>query len=132
VPDQLVNVRYMVEDVEGAVDVYTTHFGFTTERGVFLLLTKHGVPPWMVSTSARGVGGTSCGAWGATTGPGEAQRLLRQFESGPRRSRSPDGVDAWAEVAVTGEVARLGEAADVADLGGDRVGEQPADPGHRQ
>jgi catechol 2,3-dioxygenase-like lactoylglutathione lyase family enzyme len=29
VPDQLVNVRYMVDDVEAAVDFYTTHFGFT-------------------------------------------------------------------------------------------------------
>jgi catechol 2,3-dioxygenase-like lactoylglutathione lyase family enzyme len=29
VPDQLVNVRYMVDDVERAVDFYTTHFGFT-------------------------------------------------------------------------------------------------------
>jgi catechol 2,3-dioxygenase-like lactoylglutathione lyase family enzyme len=29
VPDELVNVRYMVDDVEGAVDFYTTHFGFT-------------------------------------------------------------------------------------------------------
>ncbi len=28
-PDQLVNVRYMVDDVENAVDFYTTHFGFT-------------------------------------------------------------------------------------------------------
>jgi len=28
VPDQLVNVRYMVDDVEAAVDFYTTHFGF--------------------------------------------------------------------------------------------------------
>ena len=28
-PDQLVNVRYMVDDVEAAVDFYTTHFGFT-------------------------------------------------------------------------------------------------------
>jgi catechol 2,3-dioxygenase-like lactoylglutathione lyase family enzyme len=28
-PDELVNVRYMVDDVEGAVDFYTTHFGFT-------------------------------------------------------------------------------------------------------
>ena len=28
-PDQLVNVRYMVDDVERAVDFYTTHFGFT-------------------------------------------------------------------------------------------------------
>jgi catechol 2,3-dioxygenase-like lactoylglutathione lyase family enzyme len=27
-PDQLVNVRYMVDDVEKAVDFYTTHFGF--------------------------------------------------------------------------------------------------------
>ncbi len=27
-PDELVNVRYMVDDVETAVDFYTTHFGF--------------------------------------------------------------------------------------------------------
>jgi catechol 2,3-dioxygenase-like lactoylglutathione lyase family enzyme len=29
VTDELVNVRYMVDDVEGAVDFYTAHFGFT-------------------------------------------------------------------------------------------------------
>jgi predicted enzyme related to lactoylglutathione lyase len=29
VPDQLVSVRYMVDDVESAVAFYTTHFGFT-------------------------------------------------------------------------------------------------------
>jgi catechol 2,3-dioxygenase-like lactoylglutathione lyase family enzyme len=29
VPDELVNVRYMVDDVEKAVDFYTTVFGFT-------------------------------------------------------------------------------------------------------
>jgi catechol 2,3-dioxygenase-like lactoylglutathione lyase family enzyme len=28
-PDELVHVRYMVDDVEKAVDFYTTHFGFT-------------------------------------------------------------------------------------------------------
>ena len=28
-PDELVNVRYMVDDVERAVDFYTDHFGFT-------------------------------------------------------------------------------------------------------
>ena len=28
-PDELVNVRYMVDDVEKAVDFYTTAFGFT-------------------------------------------------------------------------------------------------------
>jgi len=28
VPDGLVSVRYMVDDVEKAVDFYTTHFGF--------------------------------------------------------------------------------------------------------
>ena len=28
-PDEFVNVRYMVDDVENAVDFYTTHFGFT-------------------------------------------------------------------------------------------------------
>jgi catechol 2,3-dioxygenase-like lactoylglutathione lyase family enzyme len=29
VPDELVSVRYMVDDVENAIDFYTTHFGFT-------------------------------------------------------------------------------------------------------
>jgi catechol 2,3-dioxygenase-like lactoylglutathione lyase family enzyme len=29
VADELVNVRYMVDDVENAVAFYTTHFGFT-------------------------------------------------------------------------------------------------------
>jgi catechol 2,3-dioxygenase-like lactoylglutathione lyase family enzyme len=29
VPDELVNVRYMVDDVEDAVDFYTTQFGFS-------------------------------------------------------------------------------------------------------
>jgi catechol 2,3-dioxygenase-like lactoylglutathione lyase family enzyme len=28
VSDELVNVRYMVDDVEGAIDFYTTQFGF--------------------------------------------------------------------------------------------------------
>ena len=28
-PDELVNVRYMVDDVENAVAFYTNHFGFT-------------------------------------------------------------------------------------------------------
>ena len=28
-PDEIVNIRYMVDDVETAVDFYTTHFGFT-------------------------------------------------------------------------------------------------------
>ena len=28
-PDQTVSVRYMVDDVDNAVDFYTTHFGFT-------------------------------------------------------------------------------------------------------
>jgi catechol 2,3-dioxygenase-like lactoylglutathione lyase family enzyme len=29
VPDEAVNVRYMVDDVDAAVAFYTTHFGFT-------------------------------------------------------------------------------------------------------
>jgi len=29
VPDELVNVRYMVDDVDAAIDFYTTQFGFT-------------------------------------------------------------------------------------------------------
>jgi len=29
VPDEIVNVRYMVDDVDSAIDFYTTQFGFT-------------------------------------------------------------------------------------------------------
>jgi predicted enzyme related to lactoylglutathione lyase len=29
VPEEIVNVRYMVDDVESAIDFYTTYFGFT-------------------------------------------------------------------------------------------------------
>jgi catechol 2,3-dioxygenase-like lactoylglutathione lyase family enzyme len=32
VSDGTVNVRYMVDDVQAAVDFYTTHFGFTVNR----------------------------------------------------------------------------------------------------
>ena len=28
-PDEIVNVRYMVDDVDSAIDFYTTQFGFT-------------------------------------------------------------------------------------------------------
>ena len=32
-PDELVSVRYLVDDVEAAVDFYTTHFGFALRSG---------------------------------------------------------------------------------------------------
>ncbi len=41
--DDTVNVRYMVDDVAGAVDFYTTHFGFqaqTTALPAFADVTK--------------------------------------------------------------------------------------------
>jgi hypothetical protein len=41
-------------------------------------------------------------------------------------------VDARAEAGVAGQLCRCGEAADVADLGCDRVGEHPADAGDGQ
>ena len=31
-PDELVHVRYMVDDVEASIDFYTTHFGFSVRR----------------------------------------------------------------------------------------------------
>jgi catechol 2,3-dioxygenase-like lactoylglutathione lyase family enzyme len=31
-PDELVNVRYMVDDVEAAIDFYTTHFAFELRK----------------------------------------------------------------------------------------------------
>ncbi|MEV4807734.1 VOC family protein [Nonomuraea sp. NPDC049421] len=33
-PDQLVSVRYIVDDVQAAVDFYTTHLGFTVRANV--------------------------------------------------------------------------------------------------
>ena len=33
-PEEIVNVRYMVEDVEAAIGFYTTHFGFTVRSNV--------------------------------------------------------------------------------------------------
>src|SRR6476659_10018134 len=33
--DELVSVRYMVDDVEAAVDFYTTHLGFQTRTAAF-------------------------------------------------------------------------------------------------
>ena len=33
-PDELVNVRYMVDDVQAAVDFYTAHFGFAVLTNV--------------------------------------------------------------------------------------------------
>jgi predicted enzyme related to lactoylglutathione lyase len=32
--DEMVNVRYMVDDVAAAIDFYTTHFGFTVQTKV--------------------------------------------------------------------------------------------------
>jgi hypothetical protein len=48
-----------------AVKAYLSALQFREGRyeGVFILLTRHGVPLWMVSTTARGVGGTSCGVF---------------------------------------------------------------------
>jgi hypothetical protein len=39
-------------------------------------------------------------------------------------------VDARAETGIAGEFTRSGEAVDVAEFGGDRVGEHPTDSGH--
>ncbi len=33
-PEQMVNVRYMVDDVQAAVDFYTSHLGFTLRSSV--------------------------------------------------------------------------------------------------
>jgi catechol 2,3-dioxygenase-like lactoylglutathione lyase family enzyme len=37
VPDDLVNVRYMVDDVDAAIAFYTTHLGFTLRSSAALL-----------------------------------------------------------------------------------------------
>ena len=37
-PDQYASVRYLVEDVQAAIDFYTTHLGFAVIRGPLRLL----------------------------------------------------------------------------------------------
>lgn len=48
-----------------AIKAYLAALRFREGRydGVFLLLATHGAPVWMISTTARGVGGTSCGVF---------------------------------------------------------------------
>ncbi len=41
--DETVNVRYMGDDVEAAVDFYTKHFGFTVHSSPQPLRTSCGV-----------------------------------------------------------------------------------------
>ena len=41
-PEELVNVRSMVDDVETAIDFYTTHFGFTVRTSAAPDLRRRG------------------------------------------------------------------------------------------
>ena len=52
--------------------------------------------------------------------------------SGPRRSRLPRLHHPRAKAGVAGQLGRRGKAGDLADLGGDREGQDRADPRHRQ
>ena len=65
---------------------------------------------------------------GLNQGPAEVARSL--FGERAAQVALARLVDARAEAGVAGQLARCREAADVAELGGDRVGEHPADPGH--
>lgn len=58
-----------------AIRAYLSGLRFREGRydGVFLLLATHGVPVWMVSTTGRGVGGTSCGVFNT-----KASRIVGQ------------------------------------------------------
>src|SRR5919106_6409318 len=78
---------------------------------------------------AVAVGGGGAGVGGGL-GERPAQVARALFAERPAEGAFARLVDAWAEAAVAGELARTGEAVDVAELGGDRVGEDPADPGH--
>ena len=46
-PDDLVSVRYIVDDVDAAIDFYTEHFGFTVLSSC---------PPRSPTSSAAGCG----------------------------------------------------------------------------
>ena len=39
-PDETVNVRYMVDDVASAIDFYTTHLGFTAQSNAVARLRR--------------------------------------------------------------------------------------------
>jgi hypothetical protein len=80
--------------------------------------------PALVALVALGVGGVAQGVHArpaqtarAVLGKGAAAVLLTGL------------ADPGAEAGVAGRLGRAPKAADVADLGGDRVGEDPADPG---
>jgi catechol 2,3-dioxygenase-like lactoylglutathione lyase family enzyme len=74
-PDEMVNVRYMVDDVQKAVDFYTTHLGFE--------LRSSAVPAFADVTRGRLrllLGGPKSSAGrpmpdGATPGPGGWNRI---------------------------------------------------------
>ena len=77
--------------------------------------------------SARSRRGGEARASSPRAGP-SAGRWARACESGPRRSDSPDWTTRGQRPGVAGELLRAGEALDLADLGGDREGQHPADP----
>ena len=74
-PDEMVNVRYMVDDVQKAIDFYTTHLGFE--------LRSSAVPAFADVTRGRLrllLGGPKSSAGrpmpdGATPGPGGWNRI---------------------------------------------------------
>jgi hypothetical protein len=66
----------------------------------------------------------------ARLGAGAGRRAAALLREGTAQVALDGLVDARAEAAVAGELARGSEAADVADLSGDRVREHPADSRH--
>ena len=72
-PDEFVNVRYMVDDVDNAVAFYTTHFGFE--------LRSSAAPAFADVTRGNDV----------VTGPGGRQILLDDPAGNPIELFQPAG-----------------------------------------
>ena len=72
-PDELVNVRYMADDVEAAVDFYTNQFGFTRSR------YTPGFPPPKPP-------GRCCGARSSASDGGRTARAARRAKAERRMS----------------------------------------------
>jgi hypothetical protein len=102
VPMMLVNVRYMIDDVEDAVDFYTTHFGFTI-RSNFAPGSPTSSSATCASFSAarRARPGGSSGSRSRTSGTTRTS-LRRACAGDRRRARSRGTRRARQQLGLTG------------------------------
>jgi len=94
-PDELVNVRYMVDDVDAAVGLHTTHVGFERRSSAAPALGGWNRMPFMVGDIASAV--ERLRAAGITfrndivSGPGGRQILLGDPAGNPIEPLQPAG-----------------------------------------